>query len=87
MNGVKVYSVLVAHKIKQSEVASKLGISKQALNSLLSVEDIKTGTLERIATASGLPLSEFFGFDTSDELKTAVNEINKKLDLLIGMQK
>ena len=42
-------------------MAEKLGISNQNLFSLLGKDDVKTSTLERIAEATGLPVSLFYG--------------------------
>ena len=44
-----------------TEVAEMLGESRQNFNALLSKDDVKTGLLERISEATGLPLALFYG--------------------------
>ena len=44
-----------------TEVAEALGESQQNLNSALSGDNIKTGTLERIAAYLGKPIGYFYG--------------------------
>ena len=61
MTGEAVKQILYLKGIKITELAERLGISQQNMSSQLTVKDIKTGTLERIAEASGVPLSEFYG--------------------------
>ncbi len=43
-----------------TEVAEALGMSQQNLNSALSGDNIKTGTLERVAGFLGKPISFFY---------------------------
>lgn len=61
MKGDRVKNVLRDHKIKITELALLLGESQSNMSSLLSVADIKTGLIERISSATGIPVSEFFG--------------------------
>ena len=44
-----------------TQVAEALGESQQNLNSALSSDNIKTGTLERVAAFLGKPVSYFYG--------------------------
>lgn len=44
-----------------TQVAEALGESQQNLNSALSNDNIKTGTLERVAAFLGKPVSYFYG--------------------------
>lgn len=55
----------IRRKIKLSgrrftEIAESMGITPQALNKILGSEDVKTGSLERIADAMGVPVTYFY---------------------------
>lgn len=43
-----------------TEVAKLLGTSQQNLSQALTAQDVKTGLLEKISSALGLPISYFF---------------------------
>ena len=61
MKGLQVKEILRKNGLTLASVADKLGESTQNFSSLLGKEDIKTGLLERIAEATGLPISLFYG--------------------------
>lgn len=61
MKGDRVKNVLRVHGVKLIELAQMLGESQSNTSSLLNGADIKTGLLERISVATGIPISEFFG--------------------------
>lgn len=65
MKGDRIKSVLREHKVKITELALLLGESQSNTSALLSGSDIKTGLLERISSATGIPMSEFFGEKSS----------------------
>lgn len=65
MKGDRVKKVLREHKVKITELAQSLGESQSNTSALLSGADIKTGLLERISAATGIPMSEFFGEKSS----------------------
>lgn len=65
MKGDRVKNVLRAHGVKLIELAQMLGESQSNTSSLLNGADIKTGLLERISAATGIPISEFFGEKSS----------------------
>lgn len=65
MKGDRIKSVLREHKVKITELALLLGESQSNTSALLSGSDIKTGLLERISSATGIPVSEFFGENPS----------------------
>ena len=48
-----------------TQVAEALGISQQNLSGILSRDDIKTGTLEKVTEAIGTPVSYSFGDNTA----------------------
>lgn len=61
MTGEKVRELLKDKKIQQKEIAAKLGMSTSNLGNQLDKEDIRTGLLEKIAEATGIPIAEFYG--------------------------
>lgn len=61
MTGEKVRELLKDRKIQQKEIAAKLGMSTSNLGNQLDKDDIRTGLLEKIAEAAGIPISEFYG--------------------------
>lgn len=60
MKGEDVKKILSANGFTQQNVADMLGISRANLNGMLGKEDIRTGLLESISRATGIPLSTFF---------------------------
>ena len=65
MNGEAVKIILRSKGVKLNSLAVRLEETPQNMSSLLNVADIKTGLLERISAATGIPISEFFGEKTS----------------------
>lgn len=62
---------ILRRKIKDTgipiaEVARLIGQSRPNLSQALSVKDVKTGLIEKLASALGLPLSYFYGEGTSE---------------------
>lgn len=88
MKGIDVKTELKRRGFTLTQVAGLIGESQQNLNALLSKDDIRTSLVERIAEATGLPVSLFYG-DTniataSGENSSAVagnnNRVNMKPD-------
>ena len=65
MNGETVKKILKSKGVKLNSLAILLEETPQNMSSLLNVADIKTGLLERISTATGISISEFFGEKSS----------------------
>ena len=61
MKGIEVKAILKKQGLTITGVAEMLGESQQNLNSMLSKDDIRTGLLERISEATGLPIAMFYG--------------------------
>ena len=61
MDGKHIKEILRNAGVVQAELAAFLGTSPQNLNSALSGDNIKTGTLEQIARFMGKPVSYFYG--------------------------
>jgi len=61
MKGIDVKTELKRQGFTLTQVAALIGESQQNLNAALSKDDIRTGLLERISEATGLPVSLFYG--------------------------
>ena len=66
MTGESLKSFITALDVSQAEVARKLGMSPQALDSMLKTKDVKTGLVEQLSRVYKKPISFFF-----DENETA----------------
>lgn len=69
MEGKKLKEFFVREGISLTEVAKRMGVSQQNLSSLLSSDNIKTGTLEKVAETFGKSPAFFY---TGDNSGTAV---------------
>lgn len=54
-----IIALLKAHKVTQRELALRMGISRQALDASLN-SDMRASTLERIADALNISMSELY---------------------------
>jgi len=61
MEGKTIKQKLLELGIAQLELANKLGTTPQSLSSILHAKDVRSGTIEKIASALNLPLSYFYG--------------------------
>lgn len=61
MKGIEIKRILRDSGFTISQLARILETSQQNLNSALSAEDVKSGTIEKIAFATGMPVSFFYG--------------------------
>ncbi len=61
MKGEKIKQVLIDNKHQMKDIAEKMGTSLSNLSAGLSKADVRTGLLEKIAEAAGLPISAFYG--------------------------
>lgn len=78
MNGQEFQRILKKKGIKQKDVAAVLGITQQSVSSLMQSASVKTTTLEKIAKAFGIEVSEFFA-DTERESLALLKEENERL--------
>lgn len=83
MNGELLKAQLLKIEPTLVEVANKLGMSKQNLDSKLSATDIKTGFIEQLATLYDKPISYFFGEKTSVEITEVERSFNANADEII----
>ena len=59
MSGEEVKKILTARGFTQQQVADMLGKSRANLNGMLAKDDVRTGLLEDISKATGIPLQDF----------------------------
>lgn len=78
MTGEQIKQVLADNKHQLKDIAEKLGTSLSNLSAGLSKSDIKTGLLEKIAEAAGLPIAAFYG-GTFGPVQTAVGDNNTQV--------
>ena len=64
MKGIDAKAELRRRHFTLTQVANLLGESQQNLNAALSKDDIRTGLLEKISEATGLPIAVFYGDST-----------------------
>lgn len=61
MKGLTIKEILRRHQFTQGKVAEMIGESQQNFSAALGSDDVKTGLVERISCATGIPVGEFFG--------------------------
>ena len=66
MTGQELRAKLIPTNKQITELARLMGISHQSLSQALTTKDVKTGLIEKLASALGLPLSYFYGEGTSE---------------------
>lgn len=66
MTGKELKTKLSACGVSQSEIARRLDMSQQSFNQSLIVNDVKSGLLERIASAIGVDMSFFYPSDNQN---------------------
>ena len=73
MKGESIKAVLKQYNISNNELAAKMGMTPQNLSQLLSKDDVKSGTLERISTAIGRDMSMFYPLPSQSATITGDN--------------
>lgn len=61
MKGIDLKEKLNAQHISLAEIARRMGISPQSLNSIFNSDDVKSGTLEKLSQVLEVPLAYFYG--------------------------
>ena len=61
MTGEKVKALIIGRGYNVAQVAEMIGTSQQNLAANLKHTDVRSGLLEKIAAALGLPLASFYG--------------------------
>lgn len=83
MNGETLKTRLLKLEPTLVEVAKKLDITKQTLDSRLSANDIKTGFIEQLSLLYERPISFFFGEDNMVVVKDVERSFNSNADEII----
>lgn len=65
MSGLELRNFLTRYGIKSGDLCEKLGTTFQNLNSLYKAQDVKSGTLEKIAEAYDKNMGWFYGLGNS----------------------
>ena len=58
--GLKIKELMIQEKIEVSELAKKIGKTKQAVYDMLDKEDVNTSLLKQLATVFNVPITTFF---------------------------
>ncbi len=61
MKGSDLREILRQENVVIAQLADKLSMSQQNLNAVFTRDDVKSGTLEKIAAALGKPVGFFYG--------------------------
>lgn len=77
MTGESLKPFITALDVSQAETARKLGMSPQALDSMLKTKDVKTGLLEQLARIYKKPISYFF--DEKEPAPTIVEAVDHSI--------
>lgn len=78
MTGEKVKALIIGRGYNVAQVAEMIGTSQQNLAANLKHTDVRSGLLERIAAAIGVPLAAFYG-DTFGTIQTATGNNNTQV--------
>lgn len=98
MTGANLKSKLEGTNLTMKYIAEKMQISAQSLNQIFKSDDVKSGTIEKLCAALGLPWTYFFdqGVNVNDnedsfnsnsgktinELTRIIDEQRKRIDFL-----
>jgi len=61
MNGQILKQIIERSGIRTNAFAEKMGISPQSLNSVFNSSDVKSGTIEKVASVLGVPVCTLYG--------------------------
>lgn len=65
MTGQELKEKVLMANVPFNEIAERLGITAQSLNSCFKGKDVRSNTIERIAEALGVKMSFFYPMDSS----------------------
>lgn len=75
MNGKELKEKILAAKVPLNEIAGRLGITAQSLNSCFKGKDVRSNTIERIAEVLGVKMSFFYPMDGSSAVASGANSV------------
>ena len=73
MNGQVLKQTIERSGIRTNAFAEKMGISPQSLNSIFNSADVKSGTLEKVASVLGVPVCALYGDENLVNYQTKNN--------------
>lgn len=76
--GLRIKELAIKEKLEISEIAEKLGKSKQAVYDMLSKQDLSTSVLRELSVILKVPITAFF--QENDDFYTG-DSIQEKLEL------
>lgn len=79
MTGEKVKSIILSKGYNVAQVADLIGTSQQNLAANLKHTDVRSGLLEKIAGALGIPLFEFYGEHISGPVQSLTGNNNTQV--------
>lgn len=65
MTGLELKEKVIATRVPFTEIADKIGVTAQSLNSTFKSSDVRSNTIEKIAQALGVPMSYFYPDNTT----------------------
>ena len=60
MTGKNLKELIDALGISQRKLAEQMGVTPQTISAILTAKDVRTSTIERIASVTHMPISYFF---------------------------
>lgn len=76
MKGLDLKNRLLAAGYTVTAIANKVGVIPQNINGWFTSNDVRTGTVEKLAEVLGLPISFFYGEDTGSSVSNVVGNNN-----------
>lgn len=70
MTGQELRDKLLVANVPFNEIADRLGVTAQSLNSCFKVKDVRSNTIERIAEAIGVNMSFFYPMENGSVVAT-----------------
>lgn len=70
MSGQELKEKILVTNVPFNEIAERLGITAQSLNSCFKGKDVRSNTIERIAEALGVKMSFFYPMEGSNAVAT-----------------
>lgn len=76
MKGLDLKNRLLSAGYTVTAIANKVGVIPQNINGWFTSNDVRTGTVEKLAEVLGLPISFFYGEDTGSSVSNVVGNNN-----------
>lgn len=96
MTSEQIKQIIKSANLSMAEVATRMGVSKQALYQRLKVKSISAETIYKIAEATNIPIAVFFDEDIASHitklqsenelLKAVIAEKDRTIQILLNIQ-